>query len=108
MANVAGRRRQRSKTPSKAFVVGMSAVICRIAMNRDSRSWKKHSAQKANWLLGRRGEFWQADYWDTFMRDSEHELETRKYIESNPAKAGLVLDPKPWPWSSVRFRDEHG
>jgi hypothetical protein len=58
--------------------------------------------------LGRRGEFWQADYWDTFMRDGEHELETRKYIESNPAKACLVLDPKTWPWSSARFRDEFG
>jgi REP element-mobilizing transposase RayT len=71
-------------------------------------SWKKHTAQKANRLLGRRGEFWQADYWDTFMRDSEHELETRRYIESNPAKAGLVLNPKTWPWSSARFRDEFG
>ena len=42
------------------------------------------------------------------MRDSEHELETRKYIESNPAKAGLVLDPKTWAWSNARFRDEFG
>ena len=71
-------------------------------------SWKKHTAQKANRLLGRRGEFWQADYWDTFMRNGEHELETRKYIENNPAKAGLVLDPKTWPWSSARLRDELG
>jgi putative transposase len=53
-------------------------------------SWKKYTAQKANRLLGRRGEFWQADYWDTFMRDGEHELETRNYIEGYPAKAGLV------------------
>jgi hypothetical protein len=30
------------------------------------------------------------------------------YIESNPAKSGLVLDPKEWPWSSARFRDEFG
>ena len=71
-------------------------------------SWKKYTAQKANRLLKRRGEFWQADYWDTFMRDSEDELETRKYIESNPAKSGLVLDPKTWPWSSARLRDEYG
>ncbi len=42
------------------------------------------------------------------MRDSEHELETRKYIESNPAKAGLVRDPKTWPRSSAQFRDEYG
>jgi hypothetical protein len=42
------------------------------------------------------------------MRDSEQELETRKYIENNPVKAGLVLDPKTWPWSSARFWDDYG
>jgi putative transposase len=71
-------------------------------------SWKKYTAQKANRLLNRRGEFWQADYWDTYVRDSAHELETRNYIESNPAKAGLVVDPKTRPWSSARFRDKYG
>jgi len=71
-------------------------------------SWKKHTAQKANRLLRRHGEFWQADYWDTFMRDGEHELGTRRYIERNPAKACLVLDQKKWPWSSARLRDEYG
>lgn len=71
-------------------------------------SWKKHTAQKANRLLKRRSEFWQADYWDTFMRDGEHELGTRAYIESNPAKAGLVLNPRTWQWSSARFRSEDG
>jgi len=45
-------------------------------------SWKKHTARKANHLLNRRGEFWQLDYWDTYMRDNEHELETRHYIEA--------------------------
>ena len=71
-------------------------------------SWKKHTAQKANRRLKQRGEFWQADYWDTFMRDGKHELDTRNYIENNPAKAGLMLDPKTWPWSSARFRDNYG
>jgi REP element-mobilizing transposase RayT len=71
-------------------------------------SWKKHTAQKANRLLKRRGEFWQANYWDTYMRDNEHKLKTCQYIENNPAKAGLVLNPKTWPWSSARFRDEFG
>jgi REP element-mobilizing transposase RayT len=71
-------------------------------------SWKKHTAQKANRLLGRRGNLWELDYWDTYMRDVEHERNTVRYIESNPAKAKLVLDPKEWPWSSARFRDGFG
>lgn len=69
-------------------------------------SWKKFTAQKANRLLKRRGAFWQADYWDTYMRDGGHELATRKYIEGNPAKSGLVSDPDTWPWSSARYRHE--
>ena len=71
-------------------------------------SWKKHTAQKVNRLLKRRGNFWEEDYWDTYMRDAEHERRTVRYIESNPAKAKLVLDPRDWPWSSARFRDEFG
>ena len=80
--------------------------VCDIPMSEILESWKKHTAFKANRLLQRRGEFWQADYWDTFMRDAPHELQTRQYIESNPSKACLVLDSKTWPWSSARFRDE--
>ena len=71
-------------------------------------SWKKYTSQKANRILGRRGAFWQPDYWDTYMRGDTHELETRKYIESNPVKAGLAIDPKTWQWSSARYRDEYG
>jgi putative transposase len=71
-------------------------------------SWKKHTSQKANRILGRRGTLWQADYWDTYMRGDAHELKSRKYIESNPVKAGLAIDPKTWQWSSARYRDEYG
>ncbi len=57
-------------------------------------SWKKHTAQKANRLQKRRGKFWQEDYWDTDMHDSEHDMETRKYIENNPAKSGFSSRPE--------------
>jgi putative transposase len=70
--------------------------------------WKKYTAKAANRLLGRRGAFWEADYWDTYMRSTAHEMQTIRYTENNPAKAGLVLDPKRWPWSSARFRDAYG
>ena len=71
-------------------------------------SWKKYTAQKVNRLLSRRGRFWEADSWDTYMRNAEHERKTTHYIESNPSKAKLVLDPRDWPWSSARLRDEFG
>jgi type I restriction enzyme R subunit/putative DNA methylase len=49
--------------------------------------------------------FWQREYWDTYMRDAEQETKSVRYIESNPAKARLVLDPSAWPFSSARRRD---
>jgi putative transposase len=79
-----------------------------IPMAKIVESWKKHIAIRANRELARRGPFWQADYWDTFMRESAHELQARIYIEENPVKARLVENPRDWPWSSARFRDESG
>jgi len=51
--------------------------------------------------------FWQDGYWDTYMRGNEHESRTRRYIENNPVKAGLVRTTTEWPWSSARFRDPY-
>lgn len=69
---------------------------------------KKHTGRIANKLIGRQGAFWAEDYFDTYMRDAEQERNTVRYIENNPTKAKLVLDPKDWPRSSARFRDEFG
>ncbi len=71
-------------------------------------AWKKHKGRLAHKLLGKQGAFWGGGYFDTFMRDGEHEHKTVRYIENNPTKAKLVVDPKEWPWSSTRFRDEFG
>lgn len=69
------------------------------------QNWKSIVAVKANNLLGRTGDFWQADYWDTFMRDEEQTRKAIRYIENNPAKARLCRAPEDWPFSSARFRD---
>ena len=69
--------------------------------------WKTYTAREAIRLLGRRGQFWALDYWDTYMRHSAHELRARQYAERNPVKVGLAREPKDWPWSSVRFRDQY-
>ena len=79
-----------------------------VSMAETIGAWKKHTGRLANKLLGKRSAFWAEDYFDTYLRDVEHERKTVRYIENNPAKAKLVLDPKSWPWSSARFRDEYG
>jgi REP element-mobilizing transposase RayT len=70
--------------------------------------WKEYTAREANKLLGRRGQFWAHDYWDTFMRDPDHELRARNYAENNPVKARLISIARNWPWSSARLRDPYG
>jgi len=69
---------------------------------------KRYTAREANRMLHRQGAFWAEDYWDTYMRDSAHEVRTRGYIENNPVNAFLVREAKEWPWNSARLRDEYG
>ncbi len=79
-----------------------------VPMSRIVDTWKSFMAKKVNKLLGRSGKFWQDGYWDTFIRDAAQEQRSRRYIEMNPVKAGLVKEPSSWSWSSARFRDESG
>ena len=73
------------------------------------KSWKGFTAYRCNQILGRaESQFWADEYWDTYMRDAEHESRTVRYIENNPTKAGFVRAAKDWPWSSARFRGEDG
>jgi REP element-mobilizing transposase RayT len=72
-----------------------------VPMAKVVQSWKRFTANRANALLGRKGSLWREDYWDTFMRDVEHEERTVRYIRNNPVKAGLVKDWKAWPWTYV-------
>lgn len=67
-------------------------------------SWKSFTARKANQQLRRSGPFWNADYFDRFMRDEGHLQRTIGYVEQNPVKAGLATEPRDWPWSSARWR----
>ena len=69
------------------------------------QNWKSIVAVKANKLLGRTGNFWQLDYWDTFMRDREQKIKAVRYIENNPVKSGFCRVPETWPFGSARFRD---
>jgi putative transposase len=64
-------------------------------------SWKTFATREINQVLQREGPLWQEDYFDTFMRDDEHQWIEKAYIEDNPVKAGLVQRAIDWPWSSA-------
>ncbi|MEO7993774.1 MAG: transposase [bacterium] len=65
-------------------------------------SLKRHSAILLNRRLGRSGQFWQKDYFDTYIRDQLHADRCIAYIHRNPVEAGLVIDPIEWEFSSAR------
>ena len=57
-------------------------------------SWKSYTANVANRLLARSGEFWAREYYDRCLRDEQELLRTVRYVLENPAKAALV----DWPY----------
>jgi REP element-mobilizing transposase RayT len=82
--------------------------VDKTSLGKIVKLFKDYTAREANKLLKRRGQFWADGYWDTYMRDREHELRTQRYIENNPVKAGMVQVAKDWSRSSARFRNENG
>ena len=65
-------------------------------------SLKKYTARSCNQVLGRKGHFWQREYYDRQIRDEEHLRRVIAYIRNNPVKAGLVKDWADWKWTYVR------
>ena len=58
------------------------------------KAWKNFSAKAANHALGRKGRFWQREYYDRLIRNGEELERAIRYVLENPAKAGL----KDWAW----------
>jgi REP element-mobilizing transposase RayT len=67
------------------------------ALDHVVQRWKSFTSHRANDILGRRGSFWQADYYDVLIRDSGQLERTVKYVIDNPAKGGLT----DWPYTRV-------
>ncbi len=61
-------------------------------------TWKSVSGHRANEALGRKGHFWQREYYDRLMRNENEVERAVEYIRENPRRAGLVT----WPWVWVR------
>lgn len=77
--------------------------VWQIPMGKILRCWKSYTAKASNHLLGQKGTFWAADYFDRYIRDEDHYARVVHYIENNPVKAGLVKTPEEWAWSSAPF-----
>jgi REP element-mobilizing transposase RayT len=67
-------------------------------------SLKSYTANEANKIAGRKGQFWQPESFDRYVRDADHFANVITYIENNPVKAHLCEKPEDWPFSSAWFR----
>lgn len=65
---------------------------------------KSYTAHEANKALARTGQFWQPEAFDRYIRNEKHYINTIKYIENNPVKAGLCSNAADWKYSSAHFR----
>lgn len=63
-----------------------------------ARTARRRSAEN----MEERAPFWQARYFDRYMRDHQEFSEKLRYIHRNPVKRGLSALPELWPWSSFR------
>jgi putative transposase len=69
-----------------------------------AHSWKSYTANECNRVLQRKGEFWQPEPFDRYIRNERHYTNAVRYIEENPVKAGLCNTPEDWRWSSAYLR----
>ena len=67
-------------------------------------SLKSYTASEANKMLGRRGRFWQKEYFDRYIRNARHFAKVVANIENNPVRARLCEKAEDWPFSSASFR----
>ena len=80
-----------------------------VSLSEITKRLKGYTSREANKLLERTGQaFWQIESFDHWARDEEEFYRIIAYIENNPVKAGLVLKPEDWPWSSAHERARRG
>ena len=70
-------------------------------LDQVEHSIKSYTANEANKVLKRKGQFWAVECFDRYIRDRRHFDAVIRYIENNPVKARLCRRPEDWPLSSA-------
>jgi len=60
--------------------------------------WKTIAAKRINRALGRCGTFWQAEYFDRYLRSLRDYAQKWDYVALNAVRKGLVNHPEDWPY----------
>lgn len=64
-------------------------------------SFSKFTAREIHGLLGEKGPFWQAGFYDHAMRGEKTLRGYLEYMAHNPVRARLVATPDEWPFTSI-------
>jgi REP element-mobilizing transposase RayT len=83
----------------------LAMLLHRVSLSSMMQVLKGFSAREANKLLERGGAFWQADYFDRYIRNEKHFHATIAYIENNPVKANLCAAKEDWFFSSAYLEE---
>ena len=59
----------------------------------------KNLVQRAAWQVGVKGSFWQASFWDHFLRAEEQLERVVEYVLDNPVRQGLAAERRDYPFS---------
>lgn len=62
---------------------------------------KGRTGRAINRAMGTTGSLWQPEYFDRMVRDETHLEATCRYVEWNPVRSGLCVDPRDYPYSSA-------
>lgn len=79
----------------------MISVFQEYKLDAVIKNFKSFTALHSNRILGRDGQFWFRDYFDRYIRNSDHYSLAKEYIEGNPVSAHLCRDKKEWKYSSA-------
>lgn len=72
----------------------LAAFIHQHDVVAQTESWKRFTATQINRRLQGKGRFWQTESFDHLVRSETQFRWLRRYIEQNPANAGLSLGPQ--------------
>jgi len=64
--------------------------------------------QRLNKSAGRSGTLWEGRFHSGLVSSDGYALACYRYIELNPVRAGIVADPRDYPWSSYRGNADGG
>ena len=72
------------------------------SISKTFQSAGRNYVQYFNYTYKRSGTLWEGRYRATVVDSEQYLLSVMRYIELNPVRAGMVVHPRDYPWSSHR------